>query len=64
VLAEQELLEKPGGMGAVPFRRACVRYRLNLLILRGQRAGAALGFVSYRKERFRQVVGVASGIGE
>jgi hypothetical protein len=26
VLAEQELLEEPGGMGTVPFRRARVRH--------------------------------------
>jgi len=33
VLAQQELLEKPGGMGAVPFGRACVRHGLDQLIL-------------------------------
>ena len=29
VLAEQELFEEPGGMGAVPFRRARIRHRLD-----------------------------------
>ena len=38
VFAEQELLEEPGGMGAVPFRRAGVRHRLDQLILGRQRA--------------------------
>jgi len=33
VLAEQELLEKPGGMGAVPFCRARVRHGLDQLVL-------------------------------
>ncbi len=46
VFAEQELLEEPGGMGAVPFRRAGVRHRLDQLILRRQRRGPALGLVS------------------
>src|ERR1700681_743151 len=57
VFAEQELLEEPGGMGAVPFRRACVRHRLNQLILRRQRSRAALGLVSHRKECFCQILG-------
>ncbi len=64
VFAEQELLEEPGGMGAVPFRRARVRHRLDQLILRRQRGGAALGLVSHRKKRFRQILGQAAGIGE
>ena len=34
VLAEQELLEEPGGMGAMPFGRAGVRHRLDQLVLR------------------------------
>ena len=34
VFAEQELLEEPGGMGAVPLCRAGVRHRLNQLVLR------------------------------
>ena len=38
MLAEQELLEEPGGMGAVPFRRARVRHRLDQLVLGAQRA--------------------------
>ena len=31
--AQQKLLEKPGGMGAVPLRRAGVRHRLHQLVL-------------------------------
>ena len=38
VLAEQELLEEPGGMGAVPFRRAGVRHRLDELVFGAQAA--------------------------
>src|SRR5580704_13088443 len=34
VLAEQELLKEPGGVGAVPFRWACVRHRLDQLVFR------------------------------
>ena len=64
VFAEQELLEEPGGMGAVPFRRARVRHRLDQLILRRQRGGAALGLVSHAKEGFHQILGEAAGIGE
>src|SRR5258707_392952 len=41
VFAEQELLEEPGGMGAVPFRRAGVRHRLDQLILRREGRGPA-----------------------
>ena len=64
VFAEQELLEEPGGMGAVPFRRAGVRHRLDQLILRRQGGGAALGLVSDGKEGFHQILGEAAGIGE
>ena len=64
VLAEQELLEEPGGMGAVPFRRAGVRHRLDQLILRRQGSGAALGLVSDGQEGFHQILGEAAGIGE
>ena len=64
VFAEQELFEEPGGMGAVPFRRARIRHRLDQLILCRQRIGAALGLVSDRQERFHQILGEATGIGE
>ena len=64
VLAEQELLEEPGGMGAVPFRRAGVRHRLDQLILRRQGRGAALGLVADRQIGFHQILGEAAGIGE
>ena len=64
MLAEQELLEEPGGMGAVPFRRAGVRHRLDQLILRRQSGGPALGLVPDVKEGFHQILGEAAGIGE
>src|SRR5579863_8488259 len=64
VFAEQELLEEPGGMGAVPFRRARVRHRLDELVFRGQRGSAALGLISHRKKSLCQVLGEAAGIGE
>src|ERR1700712_6134766 len=48
MFAEQELLEEPGGMGAVPFGWAGVRHRLDQLIFRRQRAGAVLGLVADR----------------
>ena len=64
VFAEQELLEEPGGMGAVPFRRAGIRHRLDQLILRRQGGGAALGLVPDGKEGFHQILGQAAGIGE
>ena len=64
VLAEQELLEEPGGMGAVPFCRACVWHRLDQLILRGQRGGSALGLVSHREISFRQILGQSARLGE
>ena len=64
VFAEQELFEEPGGMGAVPFRRTCVRHRLDQLILGCQRAGTALGFISHRKKRIRQILSLAAGFGE
>ena len=64
VLAEQELLEEPGGMGAVPFRRAGVRHRLDQLVFRRQGRGAALGLVADRQIGFHQILGEAAGIGE
>src|SRR5689334_2939761 len=43
VLAEQELLEEPGGMGAMPLGRAGVRHRLDQLVFGAQGSGPALG---------------------
>ncbi len=57
VFAEQELLEEPGGMGAVPFRRAGVRHRLDHLIFRSQGGGAAFGLVADRQIGFHQLLG-------
>ena len=64
MFAEQELLEEPGGMGAVPFRRAGVRHRLDQLILRRQGGGPAFGLVPDVKKGFHQILGEAAGIGE
>ena len=41
---KQELLEKPGDMGAVPFGRRGIRHRLHDLVFRRQMRGARLGF--------------------
>ena len=41
--AEHELGEEPGGVGAVPFRRARVGHRLHQLVLDRQRRGETLG---------------------
>ena len=64
VLAEQKLLEKPGGVGAVPFGRTRIRHRLDQLIFRRQRRGTALGLATDRQEGFHQLLGESAGIGE
>ena len=64
VLAEQELLEEPGGMGAMPFRRARVRHRLDQLILWRQRRGAPFGLAPDGEKRFHQTLREAGGIGK
>jgi hypothetical protein len=64
VFAEQELLEEPGGMGAVPFRRAGIRHRLNQLVLRRQGRGTALGLAADCEKGFHQILSEAAGIGE
>ena len=64
VLAEQELLEEPGGMGAVPFGRTGVRHRLDQLVLGTQGSGPALGLVPDRQIGFHQILGERAGIGE
>jgi hypothetical protein len=62
VLAEQELLEEPSGMGAVPFRRAGVRHRLDQLILWRQSSRPALRFTPDVKESFHDILGETSVI--
>ena len=64
MLAEQELLEEPGGMGAVPFRGTRVRHRLDQLILGRQGGGAALGFVADCEIGFHQILREIGGIGK
>ena len=64
VLAEQELLEEPGGMGAVPFRRAGVRHRLDQLVLGAQGRRPALGFVPDGEIGLDHILGEGAGIGE
>ena len=48
--AQQELLEEPGGVRAVPFGRARVRHRLHDLVLGRQRRRAALGLAAHGAE--------------
>ncbi len=57
VLAEQELLEEPGGVGAVPFGRAGIRHRLDQLILGRQGGGPALGLVADGQKGLHQILG-------
>ena len=45
---EQKGLEKPAGMGEMPFRRADVGHRLDRLVLGRQVGGAHLGFPTDR----------------
>ena len=47
---QQKLLEEPGDMRAVPFRRTGVGHRLHHLILGGKRRGAPLGLIANRDE--------------
>ena len=51
VWLQQELLEEPGGVGAMPFGWARVRHRLNLLVFVRERRGAALGLAAHEAER-------------
>ena len=53
VRLQQEGLEEPGGVGAMPFRGARVRHRLHDLVFRRQMRGAALGLRAHRSEIFR-----------
>ncbi len=48
VRLEQELLEEPGRVGAVPLGRARVRHRLHDLIFRREQRGAAFGLAAHR----------------
>ena len=57
MLAEQELLEEPGGMGAMPFGRTGVRHGLDRLVLGAQRRGPALGLATDRQIGFHQILG-------
>ena len=56
MLGQQELFEEPGGMGTVPFGRACVRHRLDLLVLGGQGRGPALGLVAHAAIRIDEIL--------
>ena len=64
VLAEQELLEEPGGMGAMPFGRAGVRHRLDQLILGAQGGGPAFGLAPDGQIGLYQILGEGAGIGK
>ena len=61
---QQELLEKPGGVRAMPFRRTGVRHRLHDLILRAERGRTALGLAPDGEIGFHQILGQRGGIGE
>ena len=37
LLLQDERLEKPGGVRTMPFYRACIRHRLQILVLGGER---------------------------
>ena len=50
VRLQQKGLEEPGRVRAMPFRRTRVRHRLDDLIFRRKRRGAALGLVAYAAE--------------
>ena len=47
---QQELLEKPGGMRAVPFGRTGIGHRLHDLVLGTKRRGAAFGLRAHGAE--------------
>ena len=64
VLAEQELLPEPRGMGAVPFRRTGVRHRLHHLIFWRERLRASLRFAPNGEKCLRQSAGQRSGTGK
>src|SRR3954447_10649071 len=64
VLAEQELLEEPGGVGAMLFGRAGVRHRLDELVFGAQGSGPALGLAADSQAGFHQILGEGAGIGE
>ena len=51
LLGEQELLEEPGGMRAMPLDRAGVGHRLDDLVLGRERRRAALGLRAHGAER-------------
>jgi hypothetical protein len=53
VRRQQELLEEPGRMGAMPFGRTGLRHRLHHLILGPERRGAALGLRPHVAEGLR-----------
>jgi hypothetical protein len=64
VFNEQKLLEKPGGMCAMPFRGTCVRHRLHDLVFGAQRRRTALGLAANGQERLHEIMGEAARIGE
>src|SRR5262245_40045638 len=64
MLTEQKLFEEPRGVGAMPFRRTCVRHRLNELIFRTQGRSATLGLIADGEEGFHQIQGEIAGAGE
>ena len=64
MFAKQELLEEPGGVRPVPFRRARIRHRLYDLIFRAKGRGAPFGLAADGQVGFHQILGQRAGIGE
>src|SRR3954471_15555909 len=60
VRLDEKRLKEPGRVRAVPFCRTCVRHRLDRLILRGKRSGAALCLASHAAEGFEQALAIGA----
>ena len=63
--AQQELLEEPGNMGAMPFRGTGVGHRLHHLVLGGKRRGPAFRFSPHRAKGLEpDPAGIAGKFGD
>ena len=60
---QNERFKKPGDMGEVPFCRADIRHRLNLLVLDGQASGDLFALAACRDKTADKVVAVTGDIG-
>ena len=59
---ENERLEKPCDVGEVPFGRADIRHRLNLLVLDRQAAGDLFGLAADRCKTLGKLVAAKRGL--